>query len=205
MSKLYVKGELIGKEGGIESQDLQEEFEKFGTVEAVWVGRNPAGFAFVTYANDDDRQDAIEKMDNVEFKGCRLTCEPARERERRDNVKPGDWACPQCRINNFARREECFRCGEHKPRDQGRFDGGRGGRGRSRSRSRGRGYGGGGGGGGYGGGRRGGSRSPDRGGRRDDYGRGGRDDYGRGGGGGGGGGRDDRGPPPRPRGRSRSY
>jgi hypothetical protein len=201
MSKLYVKGDLIGKPDGIESEDLQEEFQKFGTVESVWVGRNPAGFAFVTYTNDDDRREAIEKMDDQEFKGCRLTCEPARERERRDNVKPGDWPCPGCRINNFARRDECFRCGESKPRDFGRFGGGGRG-GRSRSRSRGRGYGGGGG-GGYGGGgggyggRRGGSRSPDRGRGRDDYGR--RDDHGRGGG------RDDRGPPPRPRGRSRSY
>ena len=30
-------------------------------------------------------------------------------------MKPGDWICPKCRIVNFARRVECFRCGELKP------------------------------------------------------------------------------------------
>ena len=52
--------------------------------------------------------------------------------------KPGDWLCPQCHVNNFARRDVCFRCDTAKPRDGGGGGGG--------------GYGGGGGGGGYGGG-----------------------------------------------------
>mmetsp|Transcript_36595 Transcript_36595/g.84384 ORF Transcript_36595/g.84384 Transcript_36595/m.84384 type:complete len:108 (-) Transcript_36595:137-460(-) len=43
--------------------------------------------------------------------------------------RPGDWKCPSCGANNFARRTECFRCGTRKPAEGG---------GRSRSRSRGR-------------------------------------------------------------------
>lgn len=45
--------------------------------------------------------------------------------------RPGDWACPSCGMNNFARRTECFKCGTPKGND----DRG-GGRDRYRSRSR---------------------------------------------------------------------
>ncbi|CAL5219459.1 g1294 [Coccomyxa viridis] len=31
------------------------------------------------------------------------------------NSKPGDWPCPACGANNFARRTECFRCDEPRP------------------------------------------------------------------------------------------
>lgn len=30
-------------------------------------------------------------------------------------VKPGDWTCPECGANVFARKENCFRCGCGKP------------------------------------------------------------------------------------------
>mmetsp|Transcript_47710 Transcript_47710/g.139038 ORF Transcript_47710/g.139038 Transcript_47710/m.139038 type:complete len:299 (+) Transcript_47710:78-974(+) len=53
------------------------------------------------------------------------------------DVLPGDWMCPSCNINNFARRMECFRCGLRKEEAVGgRSGGGGGGRYRSRSRSR---------------------------------------------------------------------
>lgn len=29
-----------------------------------------------------------------------------------DSVAAGDWPCPSCGANNFARRTECFRCAE---------------------------------------------------------------------------------------------
>ena len=45
--------------------------------------------------------------------------------------RPGDWKCPSCGANNFARRTECFKCGTRKPPE-----GGGGGRRESRSRSR---------------------------------------------------------------------
>ena len=44
--------------------------------------------------------------------------------------RPGDWKCPSCGANNFARRTECFKCGTKKPPEGG------GGRRDSRSRSR---------------------------------------------------------------------
>ncbi|GMI27850.1 hypothetical protein TeGR_g11896 [Tetraparma gracilis] len=30
------------------------------------------------------------------------------------NVRPGDWSCPQCNMNNFASRTECFKCNTPK-------------------------------------------------------------------------------------------
>ena len=45
--------------------------------------------------------------------------------------RPGDWTCPSCGANNFARRTECFKCNTRKPDEEG---GSR--RRRSRSRSR---------------------------------------------------------------------
>jgi hypothetical protein len=36
----------------------------------------------------------------------------------RAEVKPGDWSCDQCRVNNFARRDTCFRCGAPKRGDR---------------------------------------------------------------------------------------
>jgi hypothetical protein len=52
-----------------------------------------------------------------------------------NNVQEGDWRCGKCRENNFARRFECFKCGEKRSggggggRGGGRGGGGRGGRG----------------------------------------------------------------------------
>lgn len=30
-------------------------------------------------------------------------------------VKPGDWICANCNINNFGNRTACFKCGKNKP------------------------------------------------------------------------------------------
>ncbi|CAG8730362.1 2375_t:CDS:2, partial [Acaulospora morrowiae] len=38
-------------------------------------------------------------------------------RGRSGNIRPGDWQCKSCGVNNFAYRTECFECGE-KVRDR---------------------------------------------------------------------------------------
>jgi RNA recognition motif-containing protein len=144
--KLYVKGVRIGAEGGdaITQEDLKEAFEKFGTTGKIWVARSPSGFGFVEFAEQRDGEDAIRELDGKEIKGCRITVEESK-RDKRDvgdgAVKPGDWACPQCGFNNFARRTDCLRCQTLKPRGGDGYGYGGGGYG--------------GGGGGYGGGGRG--------------------------------------------------
>ena len=40
--------------------------------------------------------------------------------------REGDWPCPQCQVNNYASRTECFRCTAPKP--GGGYGGGGGGK-----------------------------------------------------------------------------
>ncbi|GMI59088.1 hypothetical protein ScalyP_jg6131 [Parmales sp. scaly parma] len=35
------------------------------------------------------------------------------------NVRPGDWACPSCQVNNFASRINCFKCNTPKGAEAG--------------------------------------------------------------------------------------
>jgi len=42
------------------------------------------------------------------------------------NVRPGDWTCPACQINNFASRIQCFKCSTPKPGQEGGAPGGLG-------------------------------------------------------------------------------
>jgi hypothetical protein len=34
------------------------------------------------------------------------------------NIRPGDWSCPACQMNNFASRTECFKCNTPKDPNQ---------------------------------------------------------------------------------------
>jgi RNA recognition motif-containing protein len=109
-----------------------------------WVARQPSGFAFLEFEDERDAEDAIKALDGGNLKGEPLQVQMSRNQGKGPNDagsrKPGDWLCPQCKVNNFARRDECFRCQTVKPRDAGWEPRGGGG-----------GYGyGGGGGGGYG-------------------------------------------------------
>jgi len=45
----------------------------------------------------------------------------------RGSLKPGDWICASCGFDNFASREECFKC--HAPKKEKQRGGGRGGNG----------------------------------------------------------------------------
>ena len=121
----------IGHE--IQSEELREAFKEFGEIKDVWVARSPSGFAFVHYLKQDDAQAAITAMNGKELKGCTLQVEMSRGRQRDPgSVKPGDWKCSQCNVNNFARRDSCYRCQAPKPSEGGGGNRG-GGRGRSRS------------------------------------------------------------------------
>ena len=51
--KLWVGGSAVGAPGGIESEDLEDSFGKYGRIAKIWVAHQPSGFAFVEF--DDDR------------------------------------------------------------------------------------------------------------------------------------------------------
>ena len=46
-------------------------FGGFGRIENIWVARNPPGFAFVTFSDPRDAEDAVRDKDGADFRGSR--------------------------------------------------------------------------------------------------------------------------------------
>jgi len=59
-------------------QELQEMFQKYGTIQGVWVARSPPGFAFVTFEDKRDAEDATRDLDGAQISGRRIRVEIAR-------------------------------------------------------------------------------------------------------------------------------
>jgi RNA recognition motif-containing protein len=77
--KLYIGGlsETTSKE------DVEAFFAKYGKLENVWIARNPAGFAFVTYEEAADAQEAVRTCDGEQFQGRSLKVEVAKNNGKR--------------------------------------------------------------------------------------------------------------------------
>lgn len=67
MSRVYVGG-LTAE---TQKQELEDTFSKFGRLETVWVARQPPGFAFITFADQRDAEDAC-RAENGNPKGWRV-------------------------------------------------------------------------------------------------------------------------------------
>jgi RNA recognition motif-containing protein len=66
--------------------DLREAFGKFGAVTDVYIANDretgrPRGFAFVTFATEEESKVAVEKMNGVDLDGRQLTVNEARPKE----------------------------------------------------------------------------------------------------------------------------
>lgn len=92
MSKKLFVG---GLSWGTSEDTLHSSFEQFGSLEEVKIitdrdsGRS-RGFGFVTFANNEDADKAIESMNGTELDGRSLNVNEARERApRRDNNRHG--------------------------------------------------------------------------------------------------------------------
>lgn len=77
----------------ISEPELEEMFSKAGAVESVTVMRDrmsgrPRGFAFVSMADDDGAQKAIQQFDGTEMGGRTIAVNEARPRPERG---PGDF------------------------------------------------------------------------------------------------------------------
>lgn len=77
----------------ISEPELEEMFAQAGTVESVTVMRDrmtgrPRGFAFVSMANDEDAQKAIQQFDGAQLGGRAIAVNEARPRPERG---PGDF------------------------------------------------------------------------------------------------------------------
>jgi len=64
----------------VEKDELSKLLEKYGRVEDIWIGRKPAGFAFVTFYDRRDAEDAVRELDGKEELGSLLRVEIARSR-----------------------------------------------------------------------------------------------------------------------------
>jgi RNA recognition motif-containing protein len=81
-SKLYV-GNMSFKTS---EADLRNAFSQFGTVTDVYIANDretgrPRGFAFVTYATEEESKLAIEKLNGFDLDGRQLTVNEARPKE----------------------------------------------------------------------------------------------------------------------------
>ena len=123
-----------------QKEDLEREFSRFGNLTKVWVARNPPGFAFIDFENDDDANEAIKEMNGATINGAEIRVDVSRSGGRRGRGGRGG-------SGGFrGGRGGGFRGGRDRSYDGGfrRGGGGGGGRGFSRGGPR---YGGGGGGG----------------------------------------------------------
>ena len=74
--KVYVGG--LGDNG--RKEELEKEFEKYGTLKDVWVARNPPGFAFVEFEDLRDAEDAIKNLDGRTICGVKVRVEMSKQR-----------------------------------------------------------------------------------------------------------------------------
>ncbi|GIY39740.1 RNA-binding protein Rsf1 [Caerostris extrusa] len=64
-------------------EDLEREFGRFGALTKVWVARNPPGFAFIDFENDDDANEAIKEMNGATINGAEIRVDVSRSNGRR--------------------------------------------------------------------------------------------------------------------------
>jgi RNA-binding proteins (RRM domain) len=82
---IYISNLSFGTQG----DSLQDLFEEYGEVSSAKIitdretGRS-RGFGFVEMPSDEDGQNAIDKLNNVEFEGKVISVNVARPRENRN-------------------------------------------------------------------------------------------------------------------------
>ena len=64
-------------------EDLSAHFGRYGKVASVWIARNPAGFAFVTFEDVADATEAVRISDGEEFQGRAIRVELSKSDGRR--------------------------------------------------------------------------------------------------------------------------
>lgn len=67
-----------GLNADIQREDLEREFNKFGTMNKIWVARNPPGFAFIEFSDDQDANDAIKEMNGAMINGSQIRVDLSR-------------------------------------------------------------------------------------------------------------------------------
>jgi RNA recognition motif-containing protein len=102
-----------------QKEDLEREFSRFGNLTKVWVARNPPGFAFIDFENDDDANEAIKEMNGATINGVAIRVDVSRSGGRRGRGNGGGFR---------GSRGGGFRGGRDRSYDGGFRRGGGGGR-----------------------------------------------------------------------------
>jgi RNA recognition motif-containing protein len=89
--------------------DLREAFGKFGAVTDVYIANDretgrPRGFAFVTFATEEESKAASEKMNGVDLDGRQLTVNEARPKEAMAGGSNRNFSSPNRRPGAFQDR-----------------------------------------------------------------------------------------------------
>ncbi|GBN34275.1 hypothetical protein AVEN_192252-1 [Araneus ventricosus] len=74
-----------------QKEDLEREFSRFGNLTKVWVARNPPGFAFIDFENDDEANEAIKEMNGATFNGSEIRVDVSRSNGRRPRGGSGGF------------------------------------------------------------------------------------------------------------------
>jgi len=129
--KLFIKGLPYS----IDESALRKDFEECGKINLLNFpmgedGR-PKGFAFITFATQEGF-DAALKFDNTDYGGRYINVSEANgthqnggghdgkgkskgEGKAKGTARDGDWTCPSCGDNVFARNNACRQCGHERP------------------------------------------------------------------------------------------
>jgi len=113
----------------VTEKQLEEAFAKHGQLRMAWVARNPAGFGFVEFEDEQDAKEACKELDGATVAGCIIKTEiahggkPRPGRGGHNSFSGSDRGRGPPRDGGFG-----------KDRDSGRFYGGRSGRGYSPER-----------------------------------------------------------------------
>ncbi|KAJ8002159.1 hypothetical protein DPEC_G00176930 [Dallia pectoralis] len=101
-AKVYVGNLGTGAGKG----ELERAFGYYGPLRAVWIARNPPGFAFVEFEDTRDAEDAVRGLDGKVISGSRVRVELSTGMPRRSRYE----RAPTNRA--FNPNDKCYECGE---------------------------------------------------------------------------------------------
>jgi len=121
--KVFIKGLPYS----VDEAALRKDFEECGEITQLQLPMNeegrPKGFAFITFSTKEGFEAAL-KYDNTDYGGRYINVSKANEsgkgkdgkgKGKGKDGKGGDWECPNCGDNVFARNSACRKCGTARP------------------------------------------------------------------------------------------